>query len=128
MSSIFSDLDLTLTLHPVTGDIVAIKDVNAVKNSIKNLVLTNFYERKFKKHNIGSPLNRLLFEPTTPFLSANIQRAVTQVIENYEPRVELDDVLVKVDDDNNSVSVIVFFRIVGTLTPISVQITLKRTR
>ena len=56
------DLDLSLTLHPIRGDIVPIKDDAAIKNSVKNLLITNFYERPFND-DIGANLRALLFEP-----------------------------------------------------------------
>lgn len=127
MATLFSDIDFNFIPHPVTGDISILKNEAAIKKSVMNLVQTGFYERLFK-HEIGSNVGRLLFELSSPFLVAQIEQSIYQVIENYEPRVTLDSVQATLNDDEGSVSVDIYYKIVGTLTPLTVNITLERTR
>lgn len=123
----FSDLDFNFTAHPATGDISRRFDENAVKSSVKNLILTANYERPFHSE-IGSPIRRLLFELPTPLFALSLKRAITDVITNYEPRVELIDVVVYDQRDDNTVNVTIEFKIVNTEKPLSVELVLERTR
>jgi phage baseplate assembly protein W len=123
----FSDLDLNFTKHPVTKDVVRKFDEEAIKASVKNLVLTQNYERPFHSE-IGSQIRGLLFEPATPMLNVMLKRAITDTIINFEPRVRLDDVLVTVSPDNNEVYVSINFTIINTTRPITVDLILTRTR
>lgn len=123
----FTDLDLTFAASPATGDIVRKYDENAIKQSVKNLVMTRNYERPFHPE-IGSQVNNLLFEPFSPMLQAMLQQAITNTINNFEPRVELINVFVTLKPDNNTVDVSIVFRIVNTIRQLTVDFTLKRTR
>ena len=124
---LFADLDLNFTAHPVTKDIVLRYDDAAIKESIKNLVLTANYERPFHSE-IGTPVNSLLFDNNTPALPLLVQRIITDTINNFEPRVRLDNVLVTVSPDNNEVYVSIYFTIVNTTRPVQVDLILTRTR
>ena len=123
----YSDLDFNFTAHPVTGDIVRRFDENSVKAALKNLILTSNYERPFHSE-IGSPIKRLMFEPATPMLQVMLQRAIIDTVNNFEPRVELLNVDVVVDPDEYSVYVTIEFRIVNTTQPLTLDLTLERTR
>ena len=123
----FSDIDLRFTVHPTTGDIATLIDEQAVKNAVKNLVMTTFYERKFHPE-IGSQVNSLLFEHSGPLLDVLLRNAITETITNFESRVELLNVQVMAAQDNYSVYVKIEFRILNTTNPISLNITLERTR
>jgi phage baseplate assembly protein W len=124
---IFSDLDLNFTAHPVTKDISRRYDENAVKTSLKNLILTRNFERPFHSE-IGSPINALLFEPPSPMLNITLQRAIIDVVNNFEPRVDLLDVNVLSSPDENSLYVTITFKIVNTQQPLTLDLTLERTR
>ena len=123
----FSDIDLNFLPNPATGDISKRYDDNAIKAAVKNLVLTRNYERPFHSE-IGSPIKSLLFNPAGPMLNATLKRAITDVIENFEPRVVLMDVNVNSNPDNNSVYVTIVFRIANTQKPINLDVILQRTR
>ena len=123
----FSDLDFNFTAHPVTGDIVRRYDESAIKNSLKNLILTSNYERPFHSE-IGSPVKRLLFEPATPMLQVMLQRAIADTVNNFEPRVELLNVDVVVSEDTYEVYVTIEFQIINTTAPLTLDLTLERTR
>jgi phage baseplate assembly protein W len=123
----FSDLDFNFTAHPVTGDLVRRFDEQSIKNALKNLILTSNYERPFHSE-IGSPIKRLLFEPATPMLQVMMERAITDTVNNFEPRVELLNVEVVVSEDDYTVYVGIEFRIINTSQPLTLELTLERTR
>jgi phage baseplate assembly protein W len=124
---IFSDLDLNFTKHPVTGDITRRYDDNAIKQSVKNLLLTRNFERPFHSE-IGSPIRQLLFDNPGPMFNVMLQRAVIDVINNFEPRVNIIDVRVDDYSDANEVYVTLEFTIVNTERPITLDLALERTR
>lgn len=127
MDKIFSDIDFSFRSHPVTGDISTLNDEIAIKKSIENLILTNFYERKFQ-HQIGTPANALMFENYTPLVESNLRKSIIQVVENYEPRVVLDQVNVEYIESELAIYITIYFRIVNTLTPVTFNLILRRTR
>lgn len=124
---IFSDIDLNFTAHPVTGDVTHRYDENAIKSSVRNLLLTRNYERPFHSE-IGSPVRALLFENPGPMFTVMLQRAIIDVINNFEPRVNIIDVTVDDSLDANAVAVTVTFKIVNTERPITLDLSLERTR
>ncbi len=123
----FADLDLNFTPHPVTGDVGFKKDENAVKQAVKNLVLTQNFERPFHSE-IGSSLRSLLFEPATPMTKEILRKTISDTITNFEPRVELLGVDIRYTLDDTAVDVRIRFKIKNTFTPIDVSLTLERTR
>lgn len=123
----FTDLDLNFLAHPVTKDVTTKVDEQAIKASIRNLVLTSNYEKPFHPE-IGSPIKSLLFEPASPILPALIERAIHQTIDNYEPRVRLTSVQANLSEDSNAVYVTIEFVIVNTSVPLIVDLILTRTR
>jgi len=124
---IFKDLDLMFTAHPVTGDVARKYDENAIKQAVKNLILTQNYERPFHSE-IGSQVRALLFENATPMTKALLKKTITDVINNFEPRVNLLDVGVQFLEDRNAVNIEILFKIKNTFTPLTVNLVLERTR
>ena len=124
---IFSDLDLNFTKHPVTKDITRRYDDNAIKQSVKNLLLTRNFGRPFHSE-IGSPIRQLLFDNPGPMFNVMLKRAVIDVINNFEPRVNIIDVRVDDYSDANEVYVTLEFTIVNTERPITLDLALERTR
>ena len=123
----FTDFDLNFTAHPVTGDIVTKSDDDAIKQSIKNLLLTRNFERPFHSE-IGSPIRQLLFDLPGPMFKVMMRKAIIDVINNFEPRVNIIDLEVNDDIDNNTVSVTLTFSIINTTRPITLDLALERTR
>ena len=123
----FSDFDFNFTKHPATLDVAMKYDEEAIKASVRNLVLTQNYERPFHSE-IGSQIRGLLFEPATPMLNIMLKRAITDTIISFEPRVELLDVKVVMLPDDYRVDVTIYFRIINTTRPIQVNLILTRTR
>ena len=123
----FSDLDLNFTAHPVTKDLTLRYDENAIKTSLKNLILTSNYERHFHSE-VGTPIKRLLFEPAGPMTNLLIRQAIIDAINNFEPRAILIDVNCNTNMDLNAVTVTINFKIVNTVKPLVLTIALERTR
>lgn len=121
----YIDLDLDFTRNPATNDVSFKKDEEAIKRSVRNLVLTNFGERKFHPE-IGSDAYGFLFENMSPLTAHNLERAVKEVIELYEPRVTLRKVEVNARIDQNAYEVIVAFRINAIQKTISISLFLER--
>jgi phage baseplate assembly protein W len=124
---IFSDIDLNFTAHPVTKDIVRRFDENAIKASLKNLVLTANYERPFHSE-IGSPVRALLFETPSPMVTATLRKALIDMLSSFEPRVEIIDILVNYRPDNNDLNISILFKIINTERPLTLDVVLERTR
>lgn len=123
----FKDLDLNFTAHPVTGDVTRKYDEEAIKRSIRNLLMTNNYERPFHS-DIGSQIRAMLFEPVSPLMAASMKRVISNTIETYEPRAVLNDVSVTISSDNNAAYVSVTFTIVNTFSPVKLDVIIERTR
>lgn len=94
----YRDLDLNFVPHPNTGDIVPLKGVDAVRRSVKNIVLTNFYERPFKPL-LGANVVALLFENNTPHTQHILVDHIQNAIRRYEPRATVLDVGVKSNEN-----------------------------
>ena len=124
---IYSDLNLSFTKNPATKDVARIFDVQAIKRAVKNIILTNKYERAFNS-DFGCNLRGFLFENITEPLLVIIKDRVAMAIEKYEPRVSVEDVVVKEDVDKNGLSIMVSFLINGTEAPVSVSTFLQRVR
>ncbi len=123
----FKDLDLNFTIHPVKKDINTHKNEYAIINSIKNLVLTNHYERLFQPQ-IGSNIRRLLFENVDSVTGSQIEREITETIDNFEPRARTSKVDVVADPDNNGFKVVLEFFIINNPNPITINFFLERIR
>ena len=123
----FTDIDLNFIANPATGDVSRKFDENAIKQSIKNLVMTNHYEKPFHPE-IGSQVYSLMFEPVNPLMKSMLERSIINTITNFEPRAQLIDVEVTLNPDNNSVYCQIQFKIVNTQRPLIVDFTLTRTR
>ena len=123
----WSDLDLDFIKHPNTKDIVKKTDVEAVKRAVRNLILTNRYERPFHPE-IDGGVTRLLFELATPSTKIEIENAIRTVIKNFEPRAEVLNVFVGGDIDKNEIHVTLTFRVINVPEPVTIELFLERLR
>lgn len=123
----FSDLDLDFMAHPTTGDVMKKTGVDAIKRSIRNLILTNFYDRPFRSY-IGSNAQRLLFENASPLTANFLRDAIEEVILNYEPRVKIDNIRINFDIDNNGYNTTISFIVVNNNLPVVINLFLERIR
>ena len=124
---IYADLNLSFTKNPATKDVARLFDVQAIKRSVKNIILTNKYERPFNS-DFGCNLRGFLFENITEPLLVIIKDRVAMAIEKYEPRVSVEDVVVKNSSDPNGINIQVSFLINGVENPITVSTFLQRVR
>jgi phage baseplate assembly protein W len=127
LKKIYSDLDLTFNRTPVKNDVAISYDDQAVIRSVRNLLLTNFYERPFQP-NLGSNINKLLFEPVNNLTSGNLKADIENVIKNYETRVSIDEIIVTPNADENAYYITLQFYIRNNTSPTTVNLVLERSR
>jgi phage baseplate assembly protein W len=125
--SLFSDFHKDLTINPISEDLAVKRDEEAVKESIKNLILTDKGERLMQPL-LGGNIRAMLFENNTPATIKMIQEQVKDTIRQYEPRATLIDVTVQSSLDETAIEVAIFFYINNIEQPISVTVFLERTR
>ena len=123
----FKDLDLNFTIHPVKKDINKNIGTMAIVNSIKNLILTNHYEKPFHPE-IGSNVRRLLFENLDTVTAAAVEAEIRTTITNFEPRVNITTIQVLPDYDKNGFKVYLEFTVVNLTTPVTINFFLERIR
>jgi phage baseplate assembly protein W len=123
----FKDLDLNFISHPVRKDVTKHINEFAIINSVKNLILTNHYERPFQPE-LGSNIRRLLFENVDVIIAARIEREIVETIENFEPRVQVSKVTAIPAPDENSYQIILEFFIVNIPNPVTITFFLERIR
>ena len=139
----WADLDLDFTMHPVTKDITRKLNVEAVKRSVRNLIQTNKYDKKFHPE-VDGGVTRHLFGLATAATKHDISEAIATCLRNYEPRVVVDrvnvvgnedeiahvqsDIRVTGNIDRNGFNVSIFFRIINSPEPIEVSLFLERIR
>ena len=123
----YSDLDLDFIPHPTTKDVVIKTGADAIKRSVRNLILTIFYEKPFRP-GIGSSAVKLLFDNMSPLVSNFLENAIKEVVQNYEPRVQLINVKVNMDYDNNGYNARIEFVVLNRNEPATITIFLERVR
>jgi phage baseplate assembly protein W len=126
-TNIYSDFMTNIDVSPLKRDLSVLVDIDAVKKSVRNLVLTNFFERPFQPR-VGSGIRSLLFEIQTPLIEAQIKRAVEDTVANYEPRARIVDVKVINNTDYNEIRVIIVFYVLGKADPVAVDLIIDRVR
>ena len=116
VSRSFKDISLSFRSHPVTKDVIPLKNASAISRSVKNLVLTQLQERPFQP-NLGSRINGSLFDLMDDGSAAIISDEIRNTIDNFEPRVNLVDVEVVPYFDSNAFDVTIVYEIVGIAIP-----------
>ena len=124
---IYKDLDLDFGRNTVTNDVNKLTDVEAVKRSVRNLINTNHFERPFHPE-IGGNVRALLFENITPLTALNLQRKIEEVLNNFEPRAKITQILADPDIDRNGYRLEIKFYVIGIQNPITVETFLERLR
>ena len=124
----YSDLDLFFSKKIVDKDVNKVTDIQAVKRSIRNLVLLNTYEKPFHPE-ISSGVRNILFETISPLVANLLTKRIEDVIENFEPRAKLISVLSIPDLDRNSYEVAISFYVVNAPTElVNLSLMLERLR
>jgi len=125
-NKLYSDIDLFFVNRP-SGDVYKKFDAAAVRQAVKNILLTNHLEKPFQPI-FGAGLNKFLFELTSEELSTQVKFSVETSLKNYEPRAQLKSVKTRVLPDNNSIRIEVVFSIASSQELISISTTLDRLR
>ena len=115
-SRAFKDINLSFKRHPVTNDVVTIRDLDAIKRSVKNIIFTILGEKPFEP-NFGSVINDSLFELDTSLNQVRISDEIIQSLNSYEPRIDNIDVTVEIYPDSNELNCTVQYDIVGIPAP-----------
>ena len=124
----FKDISMTFQINPLTSDLIALKNENAIARSIRNIVFTIPGE-KFFNESFGSNINRSLFDNIDELSALVIKDQITESIENFEPRVDAVKVVTSPDFDNNSFDVVLTYEIIGAdIPPQELQFVLQQTR
>ena len=127
ISRTFKDLDLDFGLNPVTKDVNKLTDAEAIKRSVRNLINLNNYEKPFRPE-IGSGIRGLLFEPMTELTSHFMQVKIAEILNQFEPRISVSNIIINNQEDRNAYSVSIHFLIKGTQEPVVVDTFLERLR
>ena len=112
VSKSFKDISMSFQVNPLTYDLIALTNENAIARSLRNLVLTDRGERFFN-NNLGSRVSSLLFESLDDITASSVRDEIENTINNYEPRVQLISVDTTPDYDNGELNVTIKYYIVG---------------
>ena len=115
-SKAFKDINLSFKRHPVTNDLVVIKNEDAIKKSVKNIIFTILGEKPFEP-NFGSVINESLFDLNTNLSEVRVSDEIRSSLLNYEPRIDNIEVTVSVYPDSNEMNCTVQYDIVGIPAP-----------
>jgi phage baseplate assembly protein W len=124
---IYSDLSTNFSLNAMTGDVVRLTELDAVKRAIKNIVMTNKYERLLNPR-FGAGINDLLFEPMSPMTTMNLRDTIQNVIIVYEPRAVIDTLDVVPDEYSQTYYIDIVFSLRNTNQKGTVQFFIDRIR
>ncbi len=115
-SRAFKDINLSFKRHPVTNDVITLRNEDAIKRSVKNIVFTILGEKPFEP-NFGSAINESLFELNTSLNEVRIEDEIKSSLLNYEPRIANTEVTVSIYPDSNEMNATVQYDIVGIPAP-----------
>ena len=112
----FKDLSASFQTNPLSNDLIALKNESAIARSVRNLVLTIQGERPFQPV-LGTGVNNLLFDNMDKLTASAIRSELRTTIENYEPRVEINEIIVEADFERNAIDVTLQYFIIGMDVP-----------
>lgn len=128
VSKNFKDISMSFQINPLNQDLISLTNQTAINRAIRNIVFTLPGE-KFFNDRFGSRVSRFLFESVNEITASNIRDEIRNSINNYEPRVDLIDVIVNTDYDSNNFDVIIVYKIIGIDVPNQrLQFVLQSTR
>ena len=116
VSKSFKDISMSFKFNPLSGDLIALKNENAIARAVRNIVLTSPGEKLFDP-DFGSSVSVILFENVDDITAVSIKDEIRSSLKNYEPRVELIDVNVDPNFDENQFDVLITYRIIGVDIP-----------
>lgn len=127
VARVYSDLDLKFTKHPVTKDVTLKTNEHAIVGSVRNIIMTNFGERRFAPK-FGSDVYSQLFEPLDDMTAMNIREEIITSLNNYEPRIKIDFVNVVPNFNLDGFDVTIRFYLLNSIKPITTVLYLQRLR
>ena len=128
ISRAFKDISLSFKKHPVTNDVIVLRNEDAIKRSVINLTRTRINERFFNEL-VGTSVQDSLFENMSSGLEAALEEEITSLLTNYEPRIDLTSVYVIADQDSNALEIQVEYNIIGLPFPTqNIEFLLQPTR
>lgn len=127
LTKIYSDIDFTFTRKPVSNDVALSYDAQAVARSIRNLLSCKHYERLWNP-DLGSNIETILFEPISTSSKTSLENEVSELIDKYEPRVNLKSVVVKATPDSNAYNISLTYYLENATIPTTITILLERNR
>lgn len=128
ISRSFKDISLSFTKHPVTNDIIILRNEDAIKKSVINLVRTRLNERFFNNL-LGTSVDNTLFEVGNSGISSFLNEEITTLLNNFEPRILLRNVETEIPDDTNDLNIKIAYDIVGLPFPTqNIEFILQPTR
>lgn len=124
---VYADLDMDFVAHPLTGDVSMKYNDDAIKRSLRNLIQTDKFDRKFHPE-INSGVRDYLFEPMSLITALNIETHINHLIQQHEPRVNVIDLAVEADNEAQAYEISITFNTINNIEPISTKIFLQRVR
>ena len=118
VSKSFKDLSMSFKFNPLSGDLITLKNENAIARAVRNIVSTTPGEKLFDP-DFGSSVSEILFENVDDITAVSIRDEIRSSLTNYEPRVELIDLEVEPNFDENQFDVLIKYRIIGVDIPAS---------
>lgn len=125
---IYSDIPLSFTAHPVTGNVKLLTNSDSIIQSVKNIVLTNFFERPYEPYLGGNIYRRLFDNVESSYTQFLISEDIIVSLENHEPRAEILNVTVFPDTDRNTVNIKIKFIPITESEPVTVDVIVERVR
>lgn len=126
-TTIYKDFRNNFAPHPLSGDLLTLTNEDSIKQSLKNLILSNYYEWPFQPKKGGNIVSQL-FENMNSLTESTLKYAIEECIKNFESRVDLQNVLVSADFDNNAFNVTIVFRTINNSNNTELKLILKRIR
>ena len=128
VSKSFKDLSMSFKFNPLSGDLIALKNENAIAKAVRNIILTSPGE-KFFDPDFGSSVSEIMFENVDDITAVSIEDEIKSCLDNYEPRVEIINVNVEPNFDENQFDVLITYRIVGVdISPSQLEFALLPSR
>ena len=126
-TEIYSDIDAAFVAHPVRGTLNRKTDRDAVRQSVKSLVMTNFYERPFKS-DVACSLRHYLFENFSQAVKQQMENSIREVIRNHEPRARIIEILVEENPASNKLTASIAFMITSDPEPVVLDLIIEKVR
>ena len=125
--NLFKDFDISFSNNPITGDIGTKSDINAINQSVENLINTNYYERPFNP-TFGCNIRGLLFELADPITIEDLRSAIKETLENHEPRISIINLFIEDMQDKNAYHINLQYNIINQNIVNNFNTVLKRLR